>query len=158
MKRSIRFSLNGRAVELECDDERSLLWVLRTDLGLTGAKYGCGSGFCGACTVLVGDRPVRSCVAPLRTVNGKDVMTIEGLAHDGKLHPLQQAFVDHGAFQCGYCTSGLLMSAYALLRATPNPTRAEIVARVDNHLCRCGAHQRVLAAIDSVVSGSGARP
>jgi len=107
MKSSIRFVLNGRSVTLETDDDRMLLWVLRTDLALTGTKYGCGEGICGACTVTVGGKAVRSCQTSLKKIAGKEVVTIEGLARDGKLHPLQQAFIDHGALQCGYCTSGM---------------------------------------------------
>src|SRR5512144_2503042 len=127
MERSLSFTLNGRPVELATDDERLLLWVLRYDLGLTGTKYGCGEGLCGACTVLVAGRAVRSCTTTLKAVAGKEIVTIEGLARDGKLHPLQQAFVDHGALQCGYCTPGMLLSAHALLRANPAPSREAIV-------------------------------
>ena len=149
MKNPIRFSLNGRPITLDTDDDRSLLWVLRTDLELTGTKYGCGEGICGACTVTIDGRAVRSCKTSLKNVAGKDVLTIEGLARDGKLHPLQQAFIDHGALQCGYCTSGMLMDAYVLLRDTPKPTREAIVAHMERNLCRCGAHQRIVEAIES---------
>jgi aerobic-type carbon monoxide dehydrogenase small subunit (CoxS/CutS family) len=149
VKRSIRFGLNGRSVTLDTDDERTLLWVLRTDLALTGTKYGCGQGFCGACTVLVEGKAVRSCLTSLKDIAGKEVLTIEGLAHNGELHPLQQAFIDHGAFQCGYCTSGMLLSAAALLRATPKPSRDAILAHLESNLCRCGAHQRIAAAIEA---------
>lgn len=155
MDGSIDFTLNGRPARLGADQGgRTLLWVLRTDLGLTGAKYGCGEGHCGACTVLVGGKPVRSCITPVDAVAGKAVLTVEGLAHDGVLTPLQQAFVDHGAVQCGYCTPGVLMSAHALLRDTPKPTREAIVARLDHHLCRCGAHRRIVRAI---LTASGQR-
>lgn len=149
MKRSIRFGLNGQPITLDTDDDRSLLWVLRTDLELTGTKYGCGEGICGACTVIVGGKAVRSCMTSLKNIQGKEVVTIEGLARDGKLHPLQQAFVDHGALQCGYCTSGMLLNAYAFLREHPKPSRDEIVAHMERNLCRCGAHQRIVAAIES---------
>lgn len=149
MKRSIGFVLNGRPITLDVDDERMLLWVLRTDLGLTGTKYGCGEGLCGACTVLVGGKAVHSCTASLKNVAGKEVLTIEGLARNGKLHPLQQAFVDHGALQCGYCTSGMLLKAYAFLRENPKPSRDAILAHMENNLCRCAAHQRIVAAIES---------
>lgn len=150
MDRFIDFTLNGRPVRLGADHGgQTLLWVLRTDLGLTGAKYGCGEGHCGACTVLVGGRPVRSCITSLGSVAGKAVLTVEGLAHDGALAPLQQAFIDHGAFQCGYCTSGMLMSAHALLHEHPRPTREAIVARLEHHLCRCGAHRRIVRAIQA---------
>jgi aerobic-type carbon monoxide dehydrogenase small subunit (CoxS/CutS family) len=157
-KRSIRFGLNGRSVDIDTDEERTLLWVLRTDFALTGTKYGCGQGFCGACSVLVGGKAVRSCVIALKDVVGKDVLTIEGLAHKGELHPLQQAFIDHGAFQCGYCTAGMLLSAVALLRATPNPSRDAIVAHLEHNLCRCGAHQRIIAAVESVAGQKGVSP
>jgi aerobic-type carbon monoxide dehydrogenase small subunit (CoxS/CutS family) len=155
MKTSIRFQLNGQPVTLDTDDDRMLLWVLRTELGLTGTKYGCGEALCGACTVTVEGKAVRSCKTPMRNVAGKAVVTIEGLASDGAargndLHPLQQAFIDHGAFQCGYCTSGMLMSAAVFLRETPKPSREAVVARMDRNLCRCGAHQRIVDAIEAV--------
>jgi aerobic-type carbon monoxide dehydrogenase small subunit (CoxS/CutS family) len=149
MKILIRFGLNGRPVTLNTDADRMLLGVLRTDLELTGTKYGCGEGLCGACTVIVGGKTVRSCNTPLKNVTGKEVVTIEGLARDGKLHPLQQAFIDHGALQCGYCTSGMLLDAYVLLRDNPKPTREAIVAGMERNLCRCGAHQRIVEAIES---------
>lgn len=148
MKASVRFRLNGKPTILHTDDERHLLWVLRTDLNLTGTKYGCGSGYCGACTVLLGREAVRSCRTPLKQVEGKDVVTIEGLASNGKLHPLQQAFMDHGGFQCGYCTPGMIMSACALLLAQPHPSRDAIAQGLERNLCRCGAHQRILAAVE----------
>ena len=150
MKSLIRFQLNGQSTTLDIDDERMLLWVLRTELGLTGTKYGCGEGICGACTVTVEGKAVRSCRTPIRNVAGKAVVTIEGLARDGRLHPLQQAFIDHGAFQCGFCTSGMLMSASVLLVDTPQPSREAVIAHMDRNLCRCGAHQRIVAAIEAV--------
>jgi nicotinate dehydrogenase subunit A len=149
MKGPISFTLNGRGVTLNTEDDRTLLWVLRTDFALTGTKYGCGEGFCGACTVIVGGKAVRSCLTLLKDVASKEVLTIEGLAHDGELHPLQQAFIDHGAFQCGYCTSGMLLSAIALLQEQPDPPRDAIVSRMDRNLCRCGAHRRIVAAIEA---------
>jgi aerobic-type carbon monoxide dehydrogenase small subunit (CoxS/CutS family) len=152
--RSIQFDLNGHRVTLHTDEKRTLLWALRTDLGLTGTKYGCGEGFCGACTVIVDGSAVRSCLTPLKDIAGKQVLTIEGLARNGELHPVQQAFIDHGAFQCGYCTPGMLLSAMALLRETPKPTRDAIVARMENNLCRCGAHQRIVAAVESAGQAS----
>ena len=155
MKTSIRFQLNGQPTTLEIDGDRMLLWVLRTELGLTGTKYGCGEGLCGACTVTVDGKAVRSCRTPIRNIAGKAVVTIEGLARDGKLHPLQQAFVDHGAFQCGFCTSGMLMSASAFLRETTKPSREAVVAQMDRNLCRCGAHQRVVEAIEAVARQPG---
>jgi carbon-monoxide dehydrogenase small subunit len=132
------------------DDERMLLWVLRYDLGLTGTKFGCGAALCGACTVMVGNEAVRSCSTAVKDVAGKHVMTIEGLAKEGKLHPIQEAFVKHDAFQCGYCTSGMILTSYELLQKTPHPTRAQIVEHMDNNLCRCGAHVRILDAIQDV--------
>jgi aerobic-type carbon monoxide dehydrogenase small subunit (CoxS/CutS family) len=158
MNESIRFRLNGRPTSLDTDEERKLLWVLRTDLGLTGAKYGCGAGICGACTVLVDGEAVRSCVTPLRAVRDREVTTIEGLAHDGALHPLQQAFLDHGGFQCGYCTSGMILSAAALLREQPAAGREAIAAGLERHLCRCGAHTRILDAVEAVARATGGKP
>lgn len=157
MKKPIRFVLNGRQTKLETDDGRSLLWVLRTDLDLTGTKFGCGIGACGSCTVLVDGKPVRSCVTALGRVAGKRVTTIEGLARDGKLHPVQQAFIDHGGFQCGYCTPGMIMNVVGLLETQPQPSREQIVRALENSLCRCGAHQRIFAAIEaaSVQVGGG---
>jgi nicotinate dehydrogenase subunit A len=146
--RNVKFRLNGRPVALDTDDRRTLLWVLRTDLELTGTKFGCGEGICGACTVGVDGVAVRSCQMPLANVEGKSVVTIEGLERNGRLHPLQQAFMDHGAFQCGYCTSGMLMNAWAFLQKQPHPSRAAIVQEMDANLCRCGAHQRIVAAIE----------
>jgi aerobic carbon-monoxide dehydrogenase small subunit len=157
MNTSIRFHLNGRPTTVNAAADRMLLWVLRTDLGLTGAKYGCGEAICGACTVLIDGKTAHSCVTPLKHVNGKKVVTIEGLARGERLHPLQQAFIDHGAFQCGYCTSGMLMHAYAFLEKNPTPSRAAIVAGMERMLCRCGAHQRIVAAIESAASEMGGR-
>jgi aerobic-type carbon monoxide dehydrogenase small subunit (CoxS/CutS family) len=155
VKRAIRFGLNGTSVTLSDDDERTLLWVLRTDFALTGAKYGCGQGFCGACTVLVNGEAVRSCLTPIKEVESMEVVTIEGLASNGKLHALQQAFIDHGAFQCGYCTSGMLLAAAAFLHKSPKPSRADIISHMDPSLCRCGAHQRIVAAIESAARRMG---
>ncbi|HEY6137613.1 MAG TPA: (2Fe-2S)-binding protein [Thermoanaerobaculia bacterium] len=150
MNRKIEFKLNGKPAAVDTDDQRALLWVLRGDLELTGTKYGCGEGICGACTVAVDGVAVRSCQTALANVEGKSVTTIEGLERDGKLHPLQQAFIDHGAFQCGYCTSGMLMNAWAFLQKTPHASRAAIVDEMDANLCRCGAHQRIVSAIAEV--------
>jgi aerobic-type carbon monoxide dehydrogenase small subunit (CoxS/CutS family) len=147
MRRAVSFTLNGRAVQLDVDDERPLLWVLRLDLGLTGTKFGCGEALCGACTVLVDDEAVPSCSVTVGDVQGKRVLTIEGLARGEALHSLQQAFVDHGAFQCGYCTPGMILSAWALLLRNPRPSDAEIVDHLDGNLCRCGSHVRVLRAV-----------
>ncbi|MGZ5446306.1 MAG: (2Fe-2S)-binding protein [Thermoanaerobaculia bacterium] len=149
MKRTIRFRLNGKPATLNTEDDRTLLWVLRGDLELTGTKYGCGEGTCGACTVAIDGEAVRSCQTTLAAVDGKNLVTIEGLEKDGKLHPLQQAFIDHGALQCGFCTSGMIMNAYAMLQKDKKPSRATINDKMDDNLCRCGAHQRIVAAIQS---------
>jgi nicotinate dehydrogenase subunit A len=149
MKETIRFTLNGRPTSLEVEGDRMLLWVLRTDLGLTGTKFGCGESLCGACTVIVDRDATRSCRLPVRQIQGKEVITIEGLARNEKLHPLQEAFVEHGALQCGFCTPGMIMTAYGLLLKNPKPTRQEIIAGMDNNLCRCAAHQRIVQAVES---------
>jgi aerobic-type carbon monoxide dehydrogenase small subunit (CoxS/CutS family) len=154
MKRRISFVLNGVERSITVDDERPLLWVLRGDLGLTGAKYGCGEGLCGSCTVLVDNDPVRSCTARVKEIAGKKVLTIEGLEKDGRLHPLQQAFLDERAYQCGFCTPGMIMSACALLLRTPRPSVAEIVRHMDDNLCRCGSHTRVLRAIQAAAGAA----
>ncbi len=153
MQRTISFNLNGRPARVTTDDERMLLWVLRHDLGLTGAKFGCGEALCGACTVLVDNEAVRSCSTPLKEIAGKHVLTIEGLGQEGRLHPIQQAFLKHNAFQCGYCTPGMILTAYALLRKTPRPSREQILQHMDNNLCRCGSHTRVVDAIQDVAGG-----
>lgn len=149
MKELVRFRLNGKPVELNVDSDRALLWVLRIDLGLTGTKYGCGESYCGACTVLVDKQAVRSCQTTVKDIRSKDVVTIEGLASNGKMHPLQKAFVDHDALQCGYCTSGMILNAYALLHTNPNPSAAQIVDAMDDNLCRCGAHKRIIEAVEA---------
>jgi aerobic-type carbon monoxide dehydrogenase small subunit (CoxS/CutS family) len=150
--REVSFTLNGTSTRLTVDEDRMLLWVLRDDLGLTGTKFGCGQAICGSCTVLVDDQAVRSCATPMKAVDGRRVVTIEGLASGGRLHPLQQAFVEHLGFQCGYCTPGMILGAYALLEKNPTPTRADIVRALDGHLCRCGAHVRVVRAIESAAA------
>jgi len=149
MKKSIHFKLNNRPVAVVVDEERLLLWVLRTDLGVTGPKYGCGEGFCGACTVLVNNQAVLSCQTPVKEVEGAEVITIEGLAKGDVLHPLQQAFIEHDALQCGFCTSGMILNAYSLLAENPGLSREEIVNGMEGNLCRCGAHVRIVAAIES---------
>jgi aerobic-type carbon monoxide dehydrogenase small subunit (CoxS/CutS family) len=150
----ITFTLNGVVQTLTTDANRRLLWVLRDDLGLTGTKYGCGIAACGACTVLVDGRAVRSCITPLQAVEGKRVTSIEGIANGDQLQPVQQAFMDHAGYQCGYCTSGMIVGAQALLNANPRPTRAQIVQGLEGHLCRCGAHVRIIAAIEAAVGGA----
>ncbi len=148
METTVRFNLNGKPQTLRVDGDRKLLWVLRTDLKLTGTKFGCGEGQCGACTVLVDNEPARSCQLPISDVGGKSVVTIEGMARaDGSLNPLQAAFVEQDAMQCGYCTSGMILTAYGLLLKTPQPSRADIIAQMDDNLCRCGAHTRIVEAI-----------
>ncbi len=149
MKKTIRFKLNGKPKSLTIDRPRMLLWVLRTDFGLTGTKYGCGEGFCGACTVLVNNEAVRSCQLPVEEVDGKDILTIEGLAKDGRLHPIQEAFVKHDALQCGFCTPGMILTAYSLLLKKQNPSRQDIIVGLDDNLCRCGAHNRIVQAVQS---------
>ncbi len=149
MRRPVSFTLNNKPVHLTVDDQRPLLWVLRSDLGLTGTKFGCGEALCGACTVLVENEPVRACATRVAEVAGKQVVTIEGLAKDGRLHPLQDAFVRHNAFQCGYCTSGMILSAYALLQRVPLPSRDQILEQMNDNLCRCGSHARVVQAVQA---------
>jgi len=149
MDETIYFKLNEKSVSVTTDGGRTLLWVLRTDLGLTGTKYGCGKALCGACTVMVDDRAVRSCIIPLRSIKGKKVLTIEGLAKNGKLHPIQEAFIKHDALQCGFCTPGMILNAYSLLLRNPQPTREEIIKGMEYNLCRCGAHVRIIRAIES---------
>jgi aerobic-type carbon monoxide dehydrogenase small subunit (CoxS/CutS family) len=155
MKTLVRFRLNGKPTTVPTDGQRLLLWVLRTDLDLTGAKYGCGIGECGACTVLVDQEAVLACQTPMKLVEGKEVVTIEGLARDGRLHPLQQAFMDHGGLQCGYCTPGMILNACALLHREPRPSREAIVKAMEGNLCRCGAHQRIVAAIEEASRAGG---
>lgn len=147
MIKPVEFTLNGNRVAVETDDERLLLWVLRSDFALTGTKYGCGEMQCGACTVVVDGKAVRSCQTALRDVAGKKVLTIEGLARGGKLHPLQKAFAEETALQCGFCTPGMIMNAYALLMEHPAPAEADIIQGMEGNLCRCGAHTRVIKAI-----------
>lgn len=146
---TIHFTLNGKPVSLQVDPDRELLWVLRTDLGLTGTKYGCGEGICGACTVLVNEEPTPSCQITVGSVQGSDVVTIEGLEKGEGLHPLQKAFIKHDALQCGFCTPGMIMKAHGLLAANPSPSKEEILYEMDGNLCRCGAHTRIVDAIQT---------
>jgi aerobic-type carbon monoxide dehydrogenase small subunit (CoxS/CutS family) len=145
----IRFTLNGKPTEIEVDPRRKLLWVLRSDLGLTGTKYGCGEAQCGACTVLIDGQATHSCMVSVSGVAGKEVTTIEGLAKGDKLHPVQAAFVKHDAMQCGYCTPGMILGAYGLLLRNPDPTEEEVRSGLEGHLCRCGTHVRVLQAVQT---------
>jgi len=147
MEEKVRFELNGKTVEMPLDSKQTLLWALRTYFNLTGTKYGCGLGYCGSCTVLMDDEPVRSCSIFMEDVAGKKITTIEGLAKGEKLHPLQQAFADHDALQCGYCTPGMIMNAAGLLKKIPHPSREQIVNGMEDNLCRCGAHNRIIDAI-----------
>lgn len=147
MARITELSVNGLKREVSVDAEKSLLSVLRDDLDLTGSRYGCGEGQCGACTVLIGGTPVRSCITQVGTVAAKPITTIEGLESNGRLHPLQQAFLDADALQCAYCTSGMIMSGVALLNKNASPGEAEIVRFMEGNICRCGTYPRIVAAI-----------
>jgi len=149
MEKIINFKLNGKDVRLTSSPERMLLWVLRSDLEHTWTKYSCGEGFCGACTVLVNNEAVLSCQYPIQDVSGKEVMTIEGLQQNGKLHPLQTAFMQHNALQCGFCTPGMIMGAYSLLLRNPQPSSREIVEDLEGYLCRCGSYNRIIPAIQT---------
>ncbi len=149
MDKSISFRLNGKEITVETDPSRKLLWVLRVDLGLTGTKYGCGESYCGSCTVIVNNSSERSCQLTMNDVQGKDVLTIEGLLGVENPHPLQKAFIEHDALQCGYCTPGMIMSAYSLLKKNPNPTEQEIKAGLEDNFCRCGAHKRIISAVQT---------
>ena len=152
MLSTIQFRLNDKPVRLEVDGERMLLWVLRTDLGLTGTKCGCGEGYCGSCTVLVDGEPTRSCGFPVKSAAGKSVVTIEGLAKDGRLHPVQEAFIKHEAMQCGFCTSGMIIEAVGFLQKNARPSREDILKGMEDHLCRCGTHNRVVRAIEEAAA------
>ena len=147
MPKVSELNVNGKDAPIDVEGERTLLSVLRDDLNLTGSKYGCGEGRCGACTVLLDGAPTRSCQIPVGSVGRRKVLTIESLAQDSQLHPLQQAFLNQDAFQCGYCTSGMIMSGVALLRKRKNPSEAEIIRFMDGNVCRCGTYQRIIAAI-----------
>ena len=147
MEDTIVFQLNGKKTEVKIDPKQTLLWVLRNHFMLTGTKFGCGMGYCGSCTVLIDNEPVRSCTLSVGDVTGKNVVTIEGLSVDGKLHPLQKAFIKHDALQCGYCTPGMIMNAAGLLLKNPSPTAQEIKDGMEDNLCRCGAHIRIVEAV-----------
>jgi aerobic-type carbon monoxide dehydrogenase small subunit (CoxS/CutS family) len=142
-----RFTINGKTRDVDSEPERPLLEVLREDLGLTGTKYGCGEGQCRACTVLVDGKPIVSCLTPVRAVQGKKLLTIEGLADGSKLHPVQQAFLDEGAMQCGYCTPGMILRTVAFLEGNSKPTETQIIEGLNGNLCRCTGYHRVLAAV-----------
>jgi len=149
MEEKISFNLNGKRTEILTDPTQTLLWVLRNQLGLTGTKFGCGSGFCGACTVLINREATRSCMVPVSDIVGKEVITIEGLGRNGKLHPVQKAFIEHDALQCGYCTPGMIMTAAGLLMKNPSLTRQQIIDGMEENLCRCGAHTRIIDAVET---------
>ena len=152
---TIQLAINGKSYSVEADAQTSLLTVLREHLDLTGSKYGCGEGQCGACTVLVDGKSQRSCITRVGTVSGKQITTIEGLATEEQLHPVQQAFLDEGAMQCAYCTSGMIMSAVALLRKNPSPNESEIVDFMDGNVCRCGTYSRIITAIQKAAKMQG---
>jgi aerobic-type carbon monoxide dehydrogenase small subunit (CoxS/CutS family) len=157
-KETISFTLNGKLVHHETDPQNTLLWVLRSELGLMGTKFGCGLGFCGACTILLNDEPVRSCMLSAADAQGNSIITIEGLEVNGKLHPIQKAFMDHDALQCGYCTPGMIMSAYGLLRKNPDPDDEAIINGLEENLCRCGAHKRIVQAVKTAAKTMKAIP
>jgi isoquinoline 1-oxidoreductase subunit alpha len=150
---TIRLAVNQRAYTVDADPQTSLLTVLREHLDLTGSKYGCGEGMCGACTVLIDGKAQRSCITRVGTVAQKQITTIEALAQGEELHPVQQAFLDAGALQCGYCTSGMIMSAVALLKKNPAPKESEIVDFMDGNVCRCGTYPRIVSAIQKAAKG-----
>ncbi|MGB5463777.1 MAG: (2Fe-2S)-binding protein [Aureibaculum sp.] len=149
MMKQINFTLNGKALSLEVKGQESLLTVIRTYLEQTGTKYGCGIGECGACTVLMDKEPVRSCMIEAEDIEGKEIISIEGLSTEGELHPLQMAFISHDALQCGFCTSGMIMNAYGILLQNPNPSREKIIEGMEANLCRCGAYNRIVDAIQT---------
>jgi aerobic-type carbon monoxide dehydrogenase small subunit (CoxS/CutS family) len=152
MPDSISFTLNDKPVRLDVDGERTLLWVLRSDLGLTGTKFGCGEGHCGSCTVLVNTVAARSCLLKAKSVAGKEVLTIEGLAKNGKLHPLQKAFMHQDGLQCGFCTPGMILTGAAFLGTHPHPTREQICQGLEQNFCRCGAHVRIIQAMQTAAA------
>jgi len=149
MEKLIRFNLNGKETEITIDPTLTLLWVLRDQFGLTGTKYGCGIGVCGACTILLDNKAIRSCTYQVSDVMDRKVLTIEGLSSNGELHPVQKAFMEKDALQCGYCTPGMIMNAAGLLLDNPEPTRQEVIDAMEDNLCRCGAHIRIIEAIQN---------
>ena len=154
MANTLQLEVNGKRYAVKYPGDTPLLYVLRDELGLTGTKYGCGEGQCGACTVLLGGAPRRSCQIPVSAAAGRPITTIEGLEQNGKLHPVQQAFLDAGAFQCAYCTSGMIMSSVGLLKTNPNPTPADIVQGLQGNMCRCGTHPRIMEAVLNAAKAS----
>jgi len=152
---TLELQVNGTSRRVKCDPDKSLLWVLRDDLDLTGSKYGCGEGQCGACTVLIDGVATRSCVTKASSATGKRIVTIEGLEKNGRLHPVQQAFLDAGQMQCGYCTAGMIMSATALLQKTASPTDQQILRAMEGNVCRCGTYTRIVHAIKKAARNGG---
>ena len=152
---TFQLAINGRRYTVDADPQTSLLAVLREHLDLTGSKYGCGEGLCGACTVLIDGKAQRSCITRVSAVSEKQITTIEGLAAGEPLHPVQQAFLDEGVMQCGYCTSGMIMSAVALLKKNPHPNESEIIDFMDGNVCRCGTYSRILTAIQKAATMQG---
>jgi aerobic-type carbon monoxide dehydrogenase small subunit (CoxS/CutS family) len=152
--KKLTLNINGESRAVEADPAASLLSVLRDDLDLTGAKYGCGEAQCGACTVLLDGKAIRSCITPVQGAVGKAITTIEGLAKDGELHPLQQAFLEEDAMQCGYCTAGMIMSAAALLKRNSEPTETEVISALQGNICRCGAYPRIVTAVRKAASSA----
>lgn len=150
MSKITTLNVNGKKLKVEADSTTSLLAVLRNDLDLTGSKYGCGEGECGACTVLIDGLPAKSCIMPVGRIASRQITTIEGLEKDGRLHPVQEAFLKADAMQCAYCTSGMIMAGVGLLAKNPRPNREEIVKGMNGNVCRCGTYQRIVAAIESV--------
>ena len=147
MAKPMEIEVNGKRYPVQYEADTPLLFVLRDELGLTGSKYGCGEGQCGACTVLIGGAPRRSCQIAVSAAAGKPITTIEGLEKNGRLHPVQQAFLDAGAFQCAYCTAGMIMSSVGLMQGNTNPSSAEIVQFLQGNVCRCGTHPRIVDAV-----------
>ncbi len=156
-EKMIKLKVNGAVHSVTTDPERKLLYVLRDDLDLTGTHYGCGEGQCGACTVLLDGRPTRSCLVPVSAVEGAQITTIEGIEKSGALHPVQQAFLDEDAMQCGYCTSGMILAAVALLRRTPHPTEDQIQQRMQGNVCRCGTYRRIIRAVQKAATISAVK-
>jgi aerobic-type carbon monoxide dehydrogenase small subunit (CoxS/CutS family) len=157
MQNAIELRVNGVQRRIDADPQKNLLSVLRDDMELTGAKFGCGEGQCGACTVLINGGAVRSCITTLRSAAGSEITTIEGLERNGGLHPVQDAFLEHDAMQCGYCTSGMIMAGVSLLSRNDSPTREEIVRGLEGNVCRCGVYPRIVLAIELAARLGGAR-
>jgi aerobic-type carbon monoxide dehydrogenase small subunit (CoxS/CutS family) len=155
--KAVDLFVNGTKRSVEVDTGSSLLGVLREGLDLTGAKYGCGEGQCGACTVLIDGKPTRSCITPVGDAAGKRITTVEGLERDGRLHPVQEAFLEEGAMQCGYCIPGMIMSSVGLLETNPNPSPQEIVRAMEGNVCRCGTYPRIVAAVRRAAASASAR-